>query len=159
MLENMTLVVVRSDTRAWGSPAMRHETLVLQRDVQRWSKRCRPILAIDFHAPGACESEGIYCFLPKPAIFPERQNAVLAWMDTIQNSLTPKYAAESFVRVADYPSRWETSTFASYCCVQEIDSFTIEIPYALIGEIVLTRECYREAGEWIAKCVVEKVRT
>jgi len=34
--------------RAWGNPPMRHETLVYQRDVQRWIERCRPVLGIDF---------------------------------------------------------------------------------------------------------------
>jgi hypothetical protein len=39
--------------RAWGTPPMRHEVLVFQRDMQRWKERCRPVLGIDFHAPGA----------------------------------------------------------------------------------------------------------
>ena len=68
----------------------------------------------------------------------------------------PKYAAEPFGRVADYPSRWETPSFASYCSAHHgICSFTIETPYGLIGDLLLTRERYREAGERIATGIVE----
>src|SRR6185503_9121178 len=56
--------------RAWGNPPMRHETHVIMRDLERWKDRCRPVLALVFHAPGACEAEGIYTFLSNPASLP-----------------------------------------------------------------------------------------
>jgi hypothetical protein len=142
--------------RAWGSPPMRHEVLVFQRDIQRWRQRCRPVLGIDFHAPGACEAEGIYCFLPNPGKYPEHHQAVLKWTAAIGTALTSEYAASPFGRVASYASRWETPTFASYCWLRhKVPGFTIENPYAMVGDLLLTRECYREAGKRIASCVVE----
>jgi hypothetical protein len=145
--------------RAWGSPPMRHEVLVFQRDMQRWRERCRPALGIDFHAPGACEANGIYCFLPNPEKYPEHHQAVLEWVSAIEGNLTPDYAAEPFDRVATYTSRWETPTFASYCCLHhKIPGFTIENPYAMVGDLLLTRERYREAGKIIASSVVERLR-
>jgi hypothetical protein len=54
--------------RAWGRPPMRHEVLVMQSDIRRWTERCRPALVLDMHAPGACETSGVYCYLPDPAV-------------------------------------------------------------------------------------------
>ncbi len=141
--------------RAWGSPPMRHEVLVFQRDIQRWKARCRPALAIDFHAPGACESNGLYCFLPNPEKYPEHHQAVVKFANAVETALTPTYAASPFGRVANYASRWETPRFASYFWSRcKAASFTIENPYAMVGDLVLTREHYREAGKRIASAVL-----
>ncbi len=141
--------------RAWGTPPMRHEVLVFQRDMGRWKARCRPLLAIDFHAPGACETDGIYCYLADPARYPESHQAALAWTTAIKSALTRQYAAEMFERVADYPSRWETPHFTTYCWAQHgVCGLGIETPYAMVGDLVLTRERYREAGARIAEGVV-----
>lgn len=143
--------------RAWGSPPMRHEVLVFQRDIQRWKKRCRPVLGIDFHAPGACEANGIYCFRPNPEEYPKYHKAVLKWTDAIADALIPEYAATPFSHVANYSSRWETPSFASYCWTRhKFVGFTIETPYAIAGNLLLTRECYQEAGKRIASCIVER---
>jgi hypothetical protein len=73
--------------------------------------------------------------------------------------LTPKYAASPFGRVANYRSRWETPTFASYCWTNHrIPGFTIENPYAMVGDLLLTRERYQEAGKLMAWAVVENLR-
>jgi hypothetical protein len=145
--------------RAWGRPPMRHETLVLQRDIHRWQARCRPVLAIDFHAPGACETGGIYCYVPGQAQYPDLHQSVLAWTSAIKAALVPyRYAAETFERVADYPSRWETPNFSRHFWSQYgICSFGLETPYALVGDLVLTRERYREAGARIAQGVVSRL--
>lgn len=144
--------------RAWGSPPMRYEVLVFQRDMQRWKERCRPVLGIDFHAPGACEANGIYCFLPDPEKYPEHHQAVLKWTNAVESALIPKYAAAPFGRVATYRSRWETPNFTTYCWAShKIAGFTIENPYAMVGDLLLTRECYREAGERIASAVVGRL--
>ena len=143
--------------RAWGSPPMRHEVLAFQRDIQRWKARCRPVLGIDFHAPGACEVNGIYCFLPAPEEYAEYHREVSGWTDPIAAALTPEYAATPFGRVANYASRWETPSFSSYCWTrQKMVGFTIETPYAMSGKLTLTQECYREAGKRIASCIAER---
>ena len=104
------------------------------------------------------QSDGIYCFLPNPEKDPQYNEAVTQWTDAIANALTPEYAATPFGRVANYDSRWETPTFSSYCWMRhKIPCFTIENPYAISGELLLTRECYQKAGKRIASCVVEKL--
>jgi hypothetical protein len=143
--------------RAWGSVPMRHETLVIQRDVQRWKSRCRPVLGIDFHAPGASEADGIYFYIPNPEKYPEHHKTALLWTDSIAGGLTPKFASKSFGRVAKYASRWETPTFAAYCCnVPGMCGASMETPYALAGDTLLTAELYQEAGRRMAESIVRK---
>jgi len=142
--------------RAWGKPPMRHEVLVIQRDIQRWRTRCRPLLGIDFHAPGACETKGIYGFAPDPDRHPQHHRALAKWIAAMDRALTPGYAAPSFGRVATYASRWETPSFTSYCWADHgICAITIETPYATIGDLLLTPERYREAGTRIAKGIID----
>ncbi len=144
--------------RAWGNPPMRHEALVMQRDIGRWVERCRPALGIDFHAPGACEADGVYCYLPRPELYGERHQQALPWAAAIEEALTSESAAEPFDRVADYPSRWETPGFVSYLCEQhDICALTIETPYALIKGRVLTQDAYREIGRRMADGVLTRL--
>jgi len=145
--------------RAWGMVPMRHETLVFQRDVARWKERCRPVLGLDFHAPGGTEKDGIFAYVPDPETSPEKYNTALAWNAGIRKALTRRYAAEDFNRVARYRSRWETPDFTDYIC-QAVDvcGFTFETPYALAGRLVFTREDYRDAGKRIATAVMTKLR-
>jgi hypothetical protein len=102
--------------RAWTSPAMRHEVLVFQRDIKRWAERCRPVLGIDFHAPSACEADGIFCQVPDALEYPVLRERTLEWTAVIKTALTPKYAAALFSRVADYDSRWELPVLQSQAC-------------------------------------------
>lgn len=143
--------------RAWGSPPMRHETLVVKRDMDLWKRRCRPALALDFHAPGACETSGVYAYLPDPEKFPDHAGQASEWAAAFKEALG-EYAAEEFGRVARYASRWETPAFTSHCREAfGIPALTFETPYASCGEVVMTRERYREAGVRIARAVVERV--
>jgi hypothetical protein len=142
--------------RAWGRPPMRHEVLVMQADMQRWTQRCRPTLAIDFHAPGACETSGIYAYVPDPERDQAHSQAVLPWAEAVEAALASTYAAASFSRVAHYPSRWETPRLTTYSWYDlGVPAITFETPYALIGEHVMTREDYGDAGRRIAAGVIE----
>jgi len=144
--------------RAWGLPPMRHETLVIQRDIQRWVARSRPVLGLDFHAPGACEADGVYCYLPKPDRHPTQHEEATAWAAAIEGALTEGLAAEPFGRVADYRSRWETPSFVSHLCGQEeICALTIETPYALAKGQALTRGAYRQIGQRVAAAIVDRL--
>jgi len=137
--------------RAWGRPPMRHETLVIGTDVAVWKTRCRPVLVLDLHAPGACEREGMYAYVLRPDAWPELHGQALTWAERLKASLGPAYAAENFVRTADYPSRWMSPTFVEFAAKEHgICGLSIETPYALIGERELSREDYREAGARIA---------
>jgi hypothetical protein len=144
--------------RAWGRPPMRHEVLVLQSDIRRWTERCRPALVLDMHAPGACERTGIYCYLPDPAVHSRFHREALSWTTAIKGALTPTYAAECFERVARYPSRWETPRCTGYCWSRHgVCGLGVETPYAMVSDLVLTREGYREAGARMAEGVIEKL--
>jgi hypothetical protein len=144
--------------RAWGRPPMRHEVLVLQADMRRWAERCRPALVLDMHAPGACETSGIYCYLPDPTEHSAFHQEALVWSTAIRSALTSQYAAESFERVARYASRWETPRCTGYCWSRySVCGLSIETPYAMVGEVVLTCERYREAGARIAAAVIGRL--
>jgi hypothetical protein len=144
--------------RAWGRPPMRHEVLVLQRDIGRWKARCQPALVLDFHAPGACETSGIYCYLADPALYSRFHQEALGWAAAIKSRLARQYAAECFERVARYASRWETPRFTGYCWSQHgICGLGVETPYAMVGDLVMTREHYREAGARIAAGVLDRL--
>lgn len=140
--------------RAWGNPPMRHEALVYRRDMERWFSRCRPAIALDFHAPGCCESSGIYAFLPSPEKYPEAHAESSRLAMRIGDELDT-YAAEDFARVASYASRWDTPGFTSHCCSKGLISMALETPYSQIGDVVLTRRHYREAGSRIAEAAVD----
>ena len=144
--------------RAWGRPPMRHEVLVYQADVARWVAACRPALALDLHAPGACETEGVYCYVPEAKRAFEQHRTLKGWVTAMQRALRPEFAARPFGRVADYASRWETPTFTAHCWAEHgVPALSIETPYAVIGSRVLTREDYRGIGARLAAPVAERL--
>ena len=144
--------------RAWGQPPMRHETLIIQRDMRRWQKRCRPVLGIDFHAPGACETDGIYMYLPTPENYPTEHELADRWTARMAGALTHKFAAEPANRVARYRSRWETPGFVGYCCDElKLCALTIETPYASANGTLLTQDAYRQAGQRLADTVAAHI--
>lgn len=144
--------------RAWGSPPMRHEVLAIQRDMHRWQARCRPCLGIDFHAPGACEHEGVYGYVPDRERFPSCHTAAVRWGRVLGEALTREYAAAVFTRGANYASRWETPHFDGWCAALRIPAISLETPYAMIGERVLLRSDYQEIGRRLAKAVLQELR-
>jgi predicted deacylase len=144
--------------RAWGSPPMRHETLVIQRDMQRWKARCKPTLGLDFHAPGASEADGAYFYLPDPDKYGEQHRGAAKWADVFGAALTSQVASKQIGRVARYASRWETPSFVTYCChTLGLCGLTLETPYALAGETLLTPQLYQEAGARMATAIVKEL--
>lgn len=142
--------------RAWGSPPMRHEALVIRRDVARWKARCRPILALDLHAPGACDRDGVYAFVSKAPTGPMVAEET-KWCNVLQNELQAEFAAPEFKRVATYASRWETPNFAAYMRDEMgVPALTLEIPYSHIRGDVLTQKSYREIGRRIALAILRR---
>ena len=58
-------------------------------------------------------------------------------------------------QIAYYASRWNTPNFTAWVASElKTPALTLEIPYALAGDRVFTRERYREAGARIAAAVV-----
>jgi hypothetical protein len=140
--------------RAWGQPPMRHEVLAYKRDLDYWFGITETGLGIDFHAPGCCESGGIYAFLPNPDKFSGLHEMASKAAAGIKQHLS-QFAAPEFGRVARYLSRWNTPSFSSHICSRGLFALSLETPYHQVGEMVLTRESYREAGERIADSVIE----
>ena len=162
--------------RAWGRPPMRHEISVFQRDIWRWRSRCNTVVAIDFHAPGATETGGVFAYVPDPDVARGAHEVMHRWADWTGEALahplagppegqegdrmgeSVRYAAEPFARVAHYPSRWETPMYRDYLWSQlGVPSITFETPYALVGRHVLTQADYREIGRRIAAGVMHGV--
>ena len=142
--------------RAWGHPPMRHEIRVLQSDMRRWAARCRPELVLDLHAPGACEQEGVYAFAnPANPANPEADRALQAWGNVLGKALAPEFAAHPFVRKAEHASRWETPRVSDY--VQSAfgcAALSIETPYAVCRDSLMTPKQYREVGRRMAQAIL-----
>lgn len=134
---------------AWSQPPARHEAQVIMRDLARWKERCRPALALDLRAPGACDKEGVRCLLPDPATEAAMATEAGKWANAFQNELKAEFAAADFKRVS--PATPGTPSFSEFMRRDMgVCAFTLEIPYALIGETVLTKKHYREIGQRLA---------
>lgn len=145
--------------RAWGKAPMRHETLVFQRDVNRWKKRCTPVLGIDFHSPGGAEWQGVYCFVIDADENPKMHACIKCWTDAVKAALGETYAAdEKFARVADYASRWNTPSFGRYFWDSlDLPALCVETSYGMSKDLVLTREHYRDIGKRFAEGIVAEL--
>lgn len=145
--------------RAWGEPPMRHEALVIQRDLRRWAGRCRPALAVDLHAPGCCEADGAYCFVPDAGVHADAARRTEPWVAAARRALGPEYASPDFARVAAYRSRWETPNFAAFCAgALGVAAFTVETSYqSAPGGRLLTVEGYREIGRRLAEGLLRRL--
>ncbi len=144
--------------RAWGVVPMRHETLVIGRDVLRFARRCRPVLTLDWHAPGACETAGVYTYQPSPTLAPGAAALAQPWVEACDHALD-ELAHPVFGQVVNYPSRWETPTFTRWAGDElKVASLSFEVPYGLVGSRVLTRETYCEVGARLAEGVLTGLR-
>lgn len=142
--------------RAWGVPPMRHETLAIRHDVERWKTHCRPILALDLHAPGACERDGVYAFVSKDPAGPTAAEET-KWCNVFQHELQAEFAAPEFKRVATYPSRWPTPSLAEYMRNEmNVPALSLEIPYSYAAGNVLTQKSYREIGRRLALAILRR---
>ena len=136
--------------RAWSLPAMRHEVHLIQQDMRRWASRCRPILALDLHAPGGCEHAGVYAFAGDEAEGPAAVEET-KWCNVLQNELQAEFAAAEFRKTAAYASRWATPRFRDFAGKElGLPALTLETPYALVNNAVLTQKSYREIGRRLA---------
>ncbi|MCM8785924.1 MAG: hypothetical protein NC827_01845 [Candidatus Omnitrophica bacterium] len=142
--------------RAWGLPPMRHETLVIQRDIIRWSERCIQFLAIDFHAPGACEKDGAYFYISK--ITEDRKIHEIE--KKIAKNISKKvgdYMSKDYVRSINYKSRCETPHFTDFIRKNlKIPSITLETPYSICNNILMKENDYRKIGKRIAIYLIEE---
>jgi len=139
--------------RAWGNPPQRHETMLIQQDILRWKSRCRPVLALDLHSPGACDRDGVFAFAGGDAndsTFAEETK----WCNVIKHELQTEFAAPEFQRVDTRPSRLNTPSFAQFMRNDlRIPSLSLHIPYSQAAGNVLTQKSYREIGRLIGQAM------
>lgn len=147
----------REKLAEYGSHPMRHEVKCLQHDLLRWRSRCRAGLVLDFHAPVACQSNGIFVYLRDfQDGKPDASHA--PWVHAIESALDPRYRATPFAHSGRYPSRWNTARLSDF--VNEaltLPEITIEVPYSHSRETILHREDYQAAGHQIAGAVIEVI--
>ncbi len=146
--------------RAWGIPPMRHEALAIKADLRRWADRCAPALALDLHAPGASDVDGLFTFLFSSEAAPGLLAESEKWANVLGGALAPAFAADRFKRQADYPSRWETPNFTR-CVLEEfgVPALTLEIPYAEARGRILTQKAYRQAGKQLAVAIAQRLKS
>jgi len=134
--------------RAWTVPPMRHEVLVLQRDIDRWAQRCRPALVVDLHAPSGTESDGAYFFLPRATQSAESIDATRRAVEAILPALPKGLIRPEPIIQPSYPSRWgDDGTVGAYVWEHlTIPSLSMETPYASSRGTLFTREEYRRLG-------------
>ncbi len=137
--------------RAWCSPSPRHETSIIRNDILRWKSRCKPVLALDLHAPGACDREGVYAYAAAEGTTSAEESK---WCNVIKGELQAGYAATEFRRKDARPHRLPTPSFTDMMRNEfGIPALNIQIPYTHCGNDVLTQKSYREIGQRIGQAL------
>jgi hypothetical protein len=133
---------------AWSGDHLRHEAAVLRRDIARWADRCSPTLILDLHAPSLCDTSGVFAFVGDQADDEQSQ-----WVNTLRHALGED-AADKFARVltGPWPDARQVLQEQAGC-----PAVTLEVPYARIGQSVLTIERYREIGARLASAIAEQI--
>jgi len=140
--------------RAWTDPPMRHEALVIRNDMLAWKSRCKPVLVLDLHAPGAFEKDGVYAYTAAegPTAADETK-----WCNVIRNELKTDYAAPEFQRTDRRPSRWTTPPFVGWARNHlGVPALSLHIPYGQCGGNLLTQKAYREIGQRLAQAILRR---
>ena len=134
--------------RAWTVPPMRHEVLVLQRDMERWARRCRPVAVVDLHAPSGTETEGAYFFIPRATRCADEVEAARALLAQLLPHLPPDIISEEPVHQPSYPSRWDADgTLGSWAWNQlSTTELSMETPYGASRDLSLTPAEYARLG-------------
>ncbi|MFQ6132501.1 MAG: M14-type cytosolic carboxypeptidase [Armatimonadota bacterium] len=134
--------------RAWTRPHMRHEVGVLQRDLARWTKRCRPACVVDLHAPGATEADGAYFHLPRASRPTESREAARALAEAVLRHLPKELMRPEPLEQPTYASRWrDDGTLGAYVWgTHGIPCLAMETPYTASRDVVFTRDTYRQLG-------------
>jgi hypothetical protein len=139
--------------RAWSNPSPRHEAMLIRNDIQRWKSRCKPVLALDLHSPGANDRDGVFAYASDDAkgSTSAEENK---WCNVLKGELQPDYAATEFRRIDNRPARLVTPSFVSYMRQElGIPAVNLQIPYTLAGSNVLTQKSYREIGQKIGQAL------
>ncbi|NQU41088.1 MAG: hypothetical protein HQ523_14145 [Lentisphaerae bacterium] len=143
---------------SWGTPPLRHETRVIQDDMNEWRSRCQPVLVLDLQATGGSASEGVVVRMP-----PLDEESAAArdsekWANVFGEALSKEYAAAEF-RLPPAPIHHSAGlTLGAYAReTLGVGALVIEAPYALCGKTVMTPKQYREVGRRIARAALRRV--
>ena len=141
---------------AWGNPATRHEARVIRHDVSLWKARCRQLLALDLHAPGAGERDGVYaCVSGEPAgpLTAEETK----WCNVMQHELQGEFAAPEFKRADPHRLSGQPPDFATFMRTETgVAALRIETPFTCACGNVLTQKSYREIGRRLALAIMHR---
>lgn len=136
---------------AWGSPPRRHEARIVQDDIRRWKARCRPLLALDFRAPGIGAQDGVFA-----EVGPESDPMAAEetkWCNVLRTEVQADFAAPAFKRPADLAP----GAFAAFARAElAIPVLRLHVPFAQAGETLLTQKLYRELGRRLAAGVLRR---
>jgi hypothetical protein len=141
--------------RAWTQPPMQYEVAVLQSDMGRWAKRCRPELVVDLQASGIRDNDAMHVSVAPAA--PDAERNRQAWINIMQQALGPEFAAEPFSRMTENTPSAETAGMSEYvhkafgCC-----ALAIHTPYTICRETLMTPKQYREAGRRLAQAILSR---
>jgi len=133
---------------AWTGEHRRHESSVFLQDVTRWADRCAPKLILDLQAPTLGETGGVFAFADG-----QPDAAQSDWIVAMQRGLGED-AADPFARVlaGPWPDARQVLQQQAAC-----PAITLKVPYARIGERVLTVQRYREIGARLAATIVDRL--
>lgn len=142
--------------RAAYLPPRRHEEVVIGQDMRRWAAACRPELILELHAPD-CSDQGGMSVTRAGAEGEAADRATQAWINVLQQNLSPEFAAEPFVRPVDCPphragARADDAVSGAIGC----PVLRLAVPYACCGATVMTPKQYREAGRRVAHAILNR---
>jgi hypothetical protein len=145
--------------RAWHTIPLRTETKLLQADIARWTKCCRPCLLIDLHAPGHRERE-TYVHLPREGRSGQEQALVLDFARRFRNALPCELRGEKWWERPTYPSRFTVgSTVTSWFYdTYALPGAGVETSYQGTATRDYTVSDYGRLGQALAASLVQLAR-
>lgn len=147
----------RDFNRAWTtSQSYRHEVAQIQNDSRHFRRRCRPMLALDWHAPGMRED--------LPHAYDEAEEH-----DPLTDALAAAFdcPAEGYRRFSRYMNKLfaelgmtgnAPNASAYFRAALQCRSLALEVPYMRIGERVLLTADYHRMGAACADACLAWVR-
>lgn len=146
--------------RSWGKRVLRHEILVIQRDIARWQERCNPLLGLDFHAPGGAEGDGVYFPTTNKGNIAGIKKKQIYWINRIGKTVGKDYMFPNYRKNARSEGNLKNLTgleFTDYFdFILKTPGLCLEIPYGINNGMILTKRDYKEIGKRIATAILEE---
>lgn len=148
--------------RSWGKKVLRHENLVIQRDIARWMERCNPVLGLDFHAPGGAEGKGVYFFFMDKEKPVKIKNKEFLWINLIGKEVGNEYMLSGLKRNSKPEGDLKNMVGLMFTCyfdyVLKIPALCIEVPYGISNDKALEIKDYQEIGKRIAIAIIRGIK-